>query len=523
MATMVDPRVGQVVEGRYVIEHRLGEGGMGVVYRARHKTLGKAFAMKILRPEVSNNEEIVHRFQQEAQSASAIGNEHIIDIHDFGVLPDGCAYFVMEHLDGVSLAQVLASEKLLVPGRCIRIAHQLAQAVGDAHQQGIVHRDLKPENVYLIRRGGSNDFVKVLDFGIAKVANATAKLTRAGEIFGTPHYMSPEQCAGRSVDHRTDIYSLGVLMYEMITGAVPFDAEDVMGILTKHMYEPPTSPSELLRRKGLALPGECEAVVLRALQKSPDRRYSSMAELAADLEPLIARIPYVSPAQLENARGPKSVSITRDDAAPTMSPEELSAVMPAHPLRHQGGPPPAPIASSGSPRLGSLQQTGTFQTGPMPTPFTLEEIPASWMPVAARPRHRRMVVWTGAVVSTLVLLGAWWWLQSSRPDPSNQAPPPTDPNATVPAEPAGPSPAVPSTTTPKSATNELPDGSENATQQQGSASRPVDAAEAQASGESSRTVKAHGTTQRTAKRDARKKRAKRRPAASSPEVVDPWN
>jgi eukaryotic-like serine/threonine-protein kinase len=277
----VDPLIGQTLDGRYRIERVLGEGGMGIVYKAVHTTLGKPLAIKVLRPEVSKNDEIVARFRQEAQSASAIGNQHIIDISDFGTLADGSTYFVMEFLGGRSLTKAIETEKF-TPERTIHVMKQLAGALGAAHEVGIVHRDMKPDNVQLVERGAEKDFVKVLDFGIAKVGGSTSKLTQAGQVFGTPHYMSPEQCAGTNVDHRTDLYAVGVIMYEMACGRVPFDADNLMGILTKHLYENPIPPHEM--PPPVDVPPALEAIILKCLQKKADQRYANMGELAKDLE-----------------------------------------------------------------------------------------------------------------------------------------------------------------------------------------------------------------------------------------------
>jgi serine/threonine-protein kinase len=274
-----DPLVGQTIDGRYRVEGVLGEGGMGLVYRSKHIVLGKPLAIKVLRPDVSRDEEIITRFRQEAQSASSIGNQHIIDISDFGTLPDGATYFVMEFLDGSDLTKVIENQQPIAPARVIHIAKQLCAALGAAHEIGIVHRDLKPDNIYLIKRGGDPDFVKVLDFGIAKVGGSSSKLTRAGQVFGTPHYMSPEQCSGSGVDHRTDIYAIGVILYEMVTGGVPFDADNLMGILTKHLYEEPQPPSALRAD----VPPELEQVILRCMSKSTEQRYQTMGELLDDL------------------------------------------------------------------------------------------------------------------------------------------------------------------------------------------------------------------------------------------------
>ncbi|MDB4985066.1 MAG: Serine/threonine protein kinase PrkC, regulator of stationary phase [Myxococcaceae bacterium] len=281
-APPVDPLIGRVLDGRYSIESVLGEGGMGLVYKARHVTLGKPLAIKVLKAEVSKDQEIVQRFRQEAQSATAIGNHHIIDISDFGVLPDGSTYFVMEFLDGISLTKAIEPNKPLKSARTIHIAKQLCRALGAAHEIGIVHRDLKPDNIYLISRGGDKDFVKVLDFGIAKVGGQKSKLTQVGQVFGTPHYMSPEQCSGTQVDKRTDIYALGVIMYEMTSSRVPFDADNLMGILTKHLYEEPVQPHEL--PPPVDVPPALEAVIMKCLAKKPDLRYQTMQEVLADLE-----------------------------------------------------------------------------------------------------------------------------------------------------------------------------------------------------------------------------------------------
>ena len=281
--TSRDPLIGQVLDGRYRVESVLGEGGMGLVYKAVHVALKKPLAIKVLRPEVSKNEQIVARFRQEAQSASAIGNQHIIDISDFGELQDGSTYFVMEFLTGRSLTGAL-EEGRFTPQRVIHVAKQLCRALGAAHEIGVVHRDMKPDNVQLIERGADKDFVKVLDFGIAKVGGGTSKLTQAGQVFGTPHYMSPEQCAGTAVDHRTDIYAVGVMLYEMATGQVPFDADNLMGILTKHLYENPIPPNEL--PPPVDVPPALEAVIMKCLEKKQELRYQTMAELLADLEAL---------------------------------------------------------------------------------------------------------------------------------------------------------------------------------------------------------------------------------------------
>jgi len=272
--------IGTTIDDRYRVDSLLGKGGMGLVYRVTHTRLNKPLAIKVLRRENTRDEEVLARFRREAESASAIGNQHIVDINDFGVLTDGSTYFVMECLEGMDLIEAMDLMPRMPEERALRIATQICRALGAAHDAGIVHRDLKPENVFLIRREQTEDFVKVLDFGIAKVAHRPERLTRQGEVLGTPHYMSPEQCEGENVDYRTDIYALGVLLYEMLTGHVPHDADTMMGILTKHLYEDPIPPKVRVPQ----VSAELERVIMRCLEKKPERRYQTMRELETDLE-----------------------------------------------------------------------------------------------------------------------------------------------------------------------------------------------------------------------------------------------
>ena len=214
--------VGSVVDGRYRIERVLGTGGMGAVYEAEHVEIGKKVALKVLHPQFSRQADLVARFRREARAASKVGHPNIVDVTDSGTTPDGDVYFVMERLDGLDLGEVLRHERRVAPDRVVAIGTQVCRALSAAHAAGIIHRDLKPENIFLVSREGVPDFVKVLDFGIAKQdmgnQNSPRRLTTPGIAMGTPEYMAPEQAAGKAIDGRVDIYSVGAILYEMLTG-----------------------------------------------------------------------------------------------------------------------------------------------------------------------------------------------------------------------------------------------------------------------------------------------------------------
>ena len=280
---MYDPLIGQTIDGRYIIEALLGEGGMGFVYAARHAIIDKRVAMKVLRKDAAaQDESAAQRFIVEARAASKIGHQNIVDITDFGVLNDGHAYFVMEFLDGPTLGLVVHREKQLQPLRAVRIAIQIARGLAAAHEKSIIHRDLKPENIFVLEKDGQSDFVKIVDFGIAKDVKAGKRLTAVGMVLGTPEYMSPEQATGQETDHRVDMYALGCIVYEMLTGEVPFKGENAPKTLTKHVFDPVVPPSKL--RPDLAIPAALEQVVMRTLQKKPGDRYTDMRALIAALE-----------------------------------------------------------------------------------------------------------------------------------------------------------------------------------------------------------------------------------------------
>jgi serine/threonine-protein kinase len=331
---------GTTIDGRYRIEGVLGEGGMGVVYLGRHLAIDKKVAIKILRNEFARRAETKARFRQEARAASSIENPHIVDVSDFGTLQDGSTYLVMEYLEGVPLSTLTKDGKPAPLDRAIAVVRQIADGLAEVHDRGIVHRDLKPDNIFLVKEGEREDFVKILDFGIAKVLESTeARMTCAGSLFGTPSYMSPEQAAGMPVDARTDVYAVGIIMYELASGRVPFDADTLMGILTQHLYRKPLPLRELVGESSLS--AGLDAVINKALSKAPELRYQSMRDLSADLAALAeGRTPH---AVIEMAfRGNSG----RPGHAPPTSPATERPLAPAPLLKEM----PAPIPATPRPR-----------------------------------------------------------------------------------------------------------------------------------------------------------------------------
>ncbi|HET9992210.1 MAG TPA: serine/threonine-protein kinase [Kofleriaceae bacterium] len=279
--------------------NKIGTGGMGAVYLAEHPQIGKKVALKVIHRELASNREVVQRFFQEAKAVNKIGNEHIVEIHDFGVTPEGDHYYIMEYLEGSNLATTLGHESVLDVRRALHIGAQIASALAAAHAAGVIHRDLKPDNVMLTTRLGDPDFVKLLDFGLAKMfaGSPSAVKTAAGVLLGTPQYMSPEACESRvTLDHRTDIYALGVLLFQMITGVLPFDGETMGEVLVKQVTQLPPPP----RQYNPNIPPSVEQILLRCLMKQPDARFPTMValrEALLDPEGYLHRSPPMAPAR----------------------------------------------------------------------------------------------------------------------------------------------------------------------------------------------------------------------------------
>lgn len=270
--------VGTILADRYQVQQVIGDGGMGSVFLAEHVTLRKKVALKVLHPELCRDQTHVDRFLQEARAASMINHENIVDIVDFGPVPGGSVFFAMEFLEGTDLAGALRKDGRMPWPRVQNFMLQIVRALKAAHQKGIIHRDLKPANCFVITKPDGREFIKLLDFGIAKVTDAEHDkgLTRTGAVFGTAKYMAPEQACGEPADNRTDIYAAAVLMFELLTGQVPFDGDNFMRVLSRHLTEPLTLPSTMAPDAGI--PPMVESIVVKALSKKREDRYQDMGE-----------------------------------------------------------------------------------------------------------------------------------------------------------------------------------------------------------------------------------------------------
>ncbi|HET6440720.1 MAG TPA: serine/threonine-protein kinase, partial [Anaeromyxobacter sp.] len=278
--------------GSFQVVRMVGRGGMGTVYLAEHPVIGSKVAIKFLHESMAHEPEVVARFYDEARAVNLIGHENIVGVFDLALLPPDRFYYVMEYLEGETLA-ALERRGTVPPVVGLEILLQLCDALAAAHEQGVVHRDLKPENVFLVSRRGRSHFVKLVDFGIAKLRGAGRGRTQAGVLVGTPEYMSPEQCDDGAVDARTDVYALGVMAFELFTGQLPFSARSTTQLLLAHMGKPPPRPSSIA-----PIDAELERAILKALEKEPDRRFQDMAAFADALRPVQKRLSAPSPAAI---------------------------------------------------------------------------------------------------------------------------------------------------------------------------------------------------------------------------------
>ncbi len=279
-----DPLIGLTIGGKYLIQQLLGRGGMGDVYKANHLTLDRPVVLKLLKKLFQSDPALVQRFHREARAASRLNHPNSITVIDFGQTDDGTLFIAMEYLAGRSLERVIADEHPLGEDRVVHIGAQILAALSEAHALGIIHRDLKPANVMIESRLDESDFVKVLDFGIAKLSGpgtGGTGITQAGIVCGTPGYMSPEQVRGERLDARSDLYAVGVILYEMITGLLPFQSMTPMGLVTKHLVEDPTPIK--VRNPNVSVSAPLESLVMRALARKREERFASSGEMRAAL------------------------------------------------------------------------------------------------------------------------------------------------------------------------------------------------------------------------------------------------
>jgi hypothetical protein len=319
--------VGQVVADRYAIIRKLGEGGMGAVYLGEHVKMGRRSAIKVMNPAMAGDPDAISRFNREASNASRISHPNVCQIYDFGETADGIIYLAMEYIEGASLTAIIEREGALPPVRAVRILKQAAEALASAHDLGIVHRDLKPDNIMIVQARDGSDIVKVVDFGIAKAVagdDAGQKVTKTGLVVGTPEYMSPEQLSGDKLDGRSDIYSLGLVFYRMLTGVLPFQADSAQEAMIKRLTDEPLPLLDA--RPDLTFPPMLQEVLDKALARAPADRYGGAAQFGLDAEAAIAGL--VAPA-------------TRADMATAQAATQLLDARSRGPAGRRPGPPAA--------------------------------------------------------------------------------------------------------------------------------------------------------------------------------------
>jgi eukaryotic-like serine/threonine-protein kinase len=308
--------VGSIVAERYHILKKLGEGGMGQVYLAEHVKMGRKSALKVMHASMVKDVDAISRFNREAANASRISHPNVAAVYDFGETPDGLIFLAMEFVDGPPLTKLIEQSGALPPTRAADIARQTAEALALAHDMGIVHRDLKPDNIMIARTREGGDLVKVVDFGIAKAAgNAAQKVTKTGLVVGTPEYMSPEQLAGDSLDGRSDIYSLALVTFNMLTGQLPFPSDSAQESMIMRLTDKPKTLAEM--RPAVAWPADVQQVMDKALERDVSQRYQTATEFGRDLYRAIERMP----ASMEAAVGTQMVDVPPTRVAPPSPPE----------------------------------------------------------------------------------------------------------------------------------------------------------------------------------------------------------
>jgi serine/threonine-protein kinase len=357
MARQQDPFIGRdILNGQFQILQKIGSGGMGSVYKALQPAMNRMVAVKILHPKLANRKDLVSRFRREARAMSHLTHPNTVKVLLYGELEDGSLYIVMEFLEGKNLNQTVRAEGPMPVERGLPVLIQVCHALEEAHRQGIVHRDLKPENIFLSQQGGIKDFAKVLDFGLAKVTEREMRpgsiiLTQEGMVFGTPEFMSPEQAQGKTLTASSDIYSLAVILYEVLTGKLPFDAKNPMEYIQLHVTAQPKPIDE--RVPGKTFPPLLWTVLSKAMAKKPEDRFGSAAEFAHALQAVLNGATAVPPYN-DGAPRPPMASAPQHPA-PSASPPANAGVhnAPTVPNPPRSTPMPA-VAKSGGPSVGLL-------------------------------------------------------------------------------------------------------------------------------------------------------------------------
>jgi serine/threonine protein kinase len=370
-----------VLRGKYEILGKLGAGGMAAVYRARHLAFGEVRAIKVVNNRLADDEDFLRRFRHEAVVARRLQHPNAVRVDDLDMTEDGRPFIVMEYVEGENLREVIRHQGPLSLRRSVVIARQVAAALAAAHELGIIHRDIKPDNI-LLAGAGELETAKVLDFGIAKMRESTlgdsgAVATRTGMVVGTPQYISPEQAMGRrssELDGRADLYSLGVVLYEMVTGRLPFESDTAMGIILHHLQTPPPEPRDV--RPDLGIPDPLSAVLMRALQKEPDKRFASATAMAAALQDVLA-LP------LPERPGTADATRAASDRPPTPPPVPFD--IDRHETRVMPKTPPVPsrAAYTGPSPAAARSTPPPIPQTPAPSPTMAGPAPPSWTPVPA--------------------------------------------------------------------------------------------------------------------------------------------
>ena len=435
----IDPLIGRVFDGKYRLDERLGGGGMGTVYRATHLLIERAVAVKVLSQRFVGDETAQQRFRREARASGRMQHPNAVMVNDFGATEDGWLYIVMELLEGQTLRDLLAREAPLDPARAVSFMLQACAAVGAAHDAGLIHRDLKPANIFIEQRPNLAAVVKVLDFGVAKFVveehdDDYKTLTQVGAIIGTPRYMSPEQCSGAApLTPASDVYSLGIILYEMLTGAVPFSADTPLAVALKHVSEPPRPPREIVA----STPVELERVVLHALAKEPRARPADANEFRRELHAIAVDLGLEhsdstlapSMADLRNA-GTESPSGRLVIDLATLRQVQAASSGELPPLSKQAELPVAPAAANKRPEFARMNVALERGTG---------EGDSGRSASKRGPLAAAVVIVLIAIIGSGVLASRWWGGKS--PANSNQAANANAAGAASPSPTASPSPS----------------------------------------------------------------------------------